>query len=140
MSSACCIFFVPHVFIAYGLFSSCFLSLMFYFFSQASPILDAFEVFGCSSSSSILLPPFPKPVFGPSMLWMEDLSKLLVCGGSSWRKVTYISSFFSSDWSALSLFSSDQLKVMAIRDHKTILNRSTQPATAGPQGKGSIEK
>ena len=121
---------------------SCFLSLMFYFFSQASPILDAFEVFGCSSSSSILLPPFPNPVFGPSMLWMEDLSKLLVCGGSSWRKVTYISSLFLVPIGRRRHYF-PQIKsndMLAIRDHKNFFNRSTQPATAGPQGKGSIQK
>ena len=57
---------------------------------QASPILDAFEVFGCGSNS-ILLPPFPYPVFGPSMLWEEEEGRLLVCGGSSWRQVIIIS-------------------------------------------------
>ena len=57
---------------------------------QASPILDAFEVFGCDSDS-ISLPPFPYPVFGPSMLWEEEKGRLMVCGGSSWRQVIAIS-------------------------------------------------
>ena len=46
-------------------------------------------MFGCDDASPAL-PPFPNPVFGPSMLWEEEQGRLIVCGGSSWRQVPVI--------------------------------------------------
>ena len=51
-----------------------------------SPIVESFEIFGCSSS---FLPDYPTAVFGTNMIWMEggQGEKLMVCGGADWQKV-----------------------------------------------------
>ena len=51
-----------------------------------SPVLQSFEIFGCSTSS---LPDYPKEVFGANLIWMEKDREevLLVCGGADWKRV-----------------------------------------------------
>ena len=97
---------------------------------QASPILDAFEVFGCGSNS-ILLPPFPYPVFGPSMLWEEEEGRLLVCGGSSWRQVIITIIIITIN---VAIYVNIIIIDIIICD-LTFGTRCIQPATAGRLGK-----
>ena len=73
------------------------------------------------------------------MLWEEEESKLMVCGGSSWRQVRVISIISVLVFYIISII--DKIIVCT----KTIINvilcrlmfvtRCIQPATAGHQGK-----
>ena len=48
-----------------------------------SPVLQSFEIFGCSASS---LPDYPIEVFGTNMIWMKKEDVLRVCGGADWKR------------------------------------------------------
>ena len=48
-----------------------------------SPVLDDFELFGCSDGTPTL-PPYPFKMFGPSMVF-DGEKTLWVCGGANWQ-------------------------------------------------------
>ena len=140
MSYACCIFLFPMfssriVFFPHVFYHSCSTSSL----RQApSSMLSRCSVAPPPPPSSS--PPSPTQCSAQACFGWKILASCLFVGAAPGERGPIFLPFFSSDWSALSLLSSDQFKVMAIRDHKTIFNRSTQPATAGPQGNGSIQE
>ena len=146
MSYACCILW-------FLMFSSrmVFFPHVFYYSCSTSSIRQA----PSSMLSRCLVAPPPPPssshrsptqcsaqaCFG----WKILASCLFVGAAPGDRWPTFLP-FFSSDWSALFLFFSVQFKGwticwrLEITKWQNLFNRSSQPATAGPQGKGSIQK